>query len=257
MAAAEDYREARILAAEIAETFSKPKFYKDLRRERELSFHMLHSDPILERSRLIVRERDEHFGHGLRHSEKVATDAGIIVQNESSRIGNYPSGTKRAILLVQLAGLLHDIKRRMPNHAHQGALAAAKILSDLPLEDFERGWIVNSIENHEAFVEPTPLESAEGQLLSDALYDADKFRWGPDNFTETLWDMILPDAVPIRLLLSHFPKGMDGVKRIAGTFRTETGKKYGPEFIDIGLAIGYKLYEELMKRFPPEKAEAR
>jgi hypothetical protein len=28
--------------------------------------------------------------------------------------------------------------------------------------------------------------------------------------------------------------------------------KYGPEFIDIGLAIGMKLYEELIERFPPD-----
>jgi hypothetical protein len=253
MTAAEDYKQASTLANEIARTFVTPRFYVDLSREREVSREMLHSDPILERSRHIVMERDEHFGHGLRHSEKVATDAGAIVQNESALMGTPSECTERSVFLVQLASLLHDIKRRAPSHARQSALTAAEILADFPLEDSERDWIVRSIENHEAFVEPVPIESAEGQMLSDALYDADKFRWGPDNFTETLWDMISPDEVPIRVLLAHFPKGMDGVKRVATTFRSQTGMKYGPEFIELGLAIGHRLYYELMNRFPPEE----
>lgn len=153
------------------------------------------------------------------------------------------------MFLVQLASLLHDIRRRVPNHARQSAILAAEILEDFPVDEAERQWIVRSIENHEAFVEPAALESEVGQLLSDALYDADKFRWGPDNFTETLWEMVSSE-IPIRALLAHFPKGMEGVRRIAGTFRSETGMKYGPEFIEIGIAIGERLYEELLERFP-------
>ncbi len=125
-------------------------------------------------------------------------------------------------------------------------------MADFPVEAFERDWIVRSIQNHEAFLEPTPIGCPEGQLLSDALYDADKFRWGPDNFTDTLWEMISPEDVPMRVLLAHFPKGTEGVKRIATTFRSRTGMEYGPEFIEIGLAIGQDIYHELMKRFPPE-----
>ena len=159
--------------------------------------------------------------------------------------------TERALLLVQLASLLHDIRRRVSDHALRSAEEAAGILKDFPLDEQEREWIVCSIRNHEAFIEPTPLGSAEGQLLSDALYDADKFRWGPDNFTETLWEMLSPDDVPMSALLAHFPKGVEGVKRIATTFRSDTGKEYGPEFIEIGLAIGQALYEGLLDRFPP------
>ena len=157
------------------------------------------------------------------------------------------------MFLAQSASLLHDVKRRVSDHARRSASAAAEILADFPLDNRERDWIVRSIRNHEAFTEPIPLESEEAQLLSDALYDADKFRWGPENFTETLWEMVSPEEVSIRVLLAHFPKGMEGVKRIAETFRSRTGKEYGPEFIEIGLAIGNKLYGELMKQFPPEE----
>jgi hypothetical protein len=212
---------------------------------------MLQTDPLLEKSRRIAISMDEHFGHGLRHIEKVAADAGAIVGRESALRGDTPAQTERALLLVQLASLLHDIRRRVSDHALRSAEEAEGILKDFPLDEQEQEWIVCSIRNHEAFTEPTPLGDAEGQLLSDALYDADKFRWGPDNFTETLWEMISPDDVPMSALLAHFPKGVDGVKRIATTFRSDTGKEYGPEFIEIGLAIGQALYEALLDRFPP------
>lgn len=250
MTAAQDYRLAKKLAEEIAATFQAPRFVLDLSRERDISRRMLRTDPLIEKSRSIAVSRDEDYGHGLQHIEKVATDAGIIVQVESANRGNSARETDRALFLVQLASLLHDIKRRVAEHARRSAQEAAEILEDFPLEHHERDWIVRSIRNHEAFVEPTPVGCPEGQLISDALYDADKFRWGPDNFTDTLWEMVSPESVPIRLLLAHFQKGMDGVEKIATTFRSETGKKYGPEFIEIGMAIGQRLYEELLKEFP-------
>jgi len=253
MTAAQDHELARKLAGKIAATFRTPRFHLDLSREREISREMLHTHPVLEKSRRIAESRDEHYGHGLKHLEKVASDAGIIVLRESELMGTSRRRTERSLFLVLLASLLHDIKRRVADHALKSAEEAAEILVDFPLEDDERDWIVRSIRNHEAFTEPTPVGRPEGQLLSDALYDADKFRWGPDNFTDTLWEMVSPEDVPMRALLAHFPKGMEGVKRIATTFRSRTGIEYGPEFIEIGLEIGQKLYEELMKRFPPEQ----
>jgi hypothetical protein len=64
--------------------------------------------------------------------------------------------------------------------------------------------------------------------------------------------MITAREVPLRALLAHYPKGMEGIERIIATFRSQTGKEYGPEFIEIGISIGTRLYQELMKRFPPE-----
>jgi len=252
MTAAQDYKLAREMAIEIAASFDAPRFHLDLSREREESLKSLQTDPVLERSRQIAISRDEDYGHGLRHVEKVATDAGVIVQRECRLRGDPAGKVRRALFLVQLASLLHDIRRRVPDHAQRSAEAAAGILTDFPVDDREREWIVGSIRNHEAFIEPASMGDPEGQLLSDALYDADKFRWGPDNFTDTLWEMVSPEDVPMRALLAHFPKGMEGVERIATTFRSLTGKEYGPEFIEIGIAIGYRLHEELMKRFPQE-----
>jgi hypothetical protein len=47
---------------------------------------------------------------------------------------------------------------------------------------------------------------------------------------------------PLDAILGRFLKGMEGIERIRETFRTQTGKKYGPDFIDRGIEIGMKFY---------------
>ena len=109
--------------------------------------------------------------------------------------------------------------------------------------------MAQAIANHEAFVEPPITVSATGKLVSDALYDADKFRWGPDNFTVTLWEMLRFARASVAGVIPRFPEGMAGIARIKGTFRSHTGKAFGPEFIDLGLSIGNKIYEYVRERF--------
>jgi len=36
---------------------------------------------------------------------------------------------------------------------------------------------------------------------------------------------------------------MEGIGKIRDTFRTPTGRTYGPDFIEKGLQIGKKIYE--------------
>jgi hypothetical protein len=41
---------------------------------------------------------------------------------------------------------------------------------------------------------------------------------------------------------------MEGIKRIRDTFRTRTGKIYGPDFIDRGIDIGMNFYVTMLKK---------
>jgi len=102
--------------------------------------------------------------------------------------------------------------------------------------------ICTAILNHEAFRKTVETKTPEGKLLSDCLYDADKFRWGPDNFTSTLWEMVSYRNPPFSEFVAHYPKGMESLLKIRDSFRTETGKKYGPGFINIGVSIGEDLF---------------
>lgn len=249
------YEEMIAASREIGASFPEPRFYSCCRPYLDLSRAVWHKDPQVRRGHELVRRfLAENYGHGLEHAEKVALEAGALACIEGERLKFPGNLQEKMAVLAQLAGLLHDLKRNEKNHAQSGARAAERLLLEFPLSGEERRIIVEAIANHEAFVAARPLDSAAGQAVSDALYDADKFRWGPDNFTLTLWHMLRFSQAPILRLVRRFPRGMSGVARVRETFRTAAGKTYGPEFIDLGLAMGEKIHEFLLRRFAAELA---
>ena len=237
----------------IANSFPQPRFYVSCREPLDLSRSLFDEDPQVVKCRTFVRnELTEDFGHGIDHSEKVALEAGALAYIEGERLSLKDPLRREACLLAQIAGLLHDVRRNEKDHAEAGASAASRILREFSIFPKKKDDIVQAIANHEAFVEPKKIDSPVGQMISDALYDADKFRWGPDNFTQTLWQMLRSSGAPIAPLIRRFPKGMEGISAIKETFRTETGKTYGPEFIELGLKIGTKVHQFLLERFSEE-----
>ncbi len=250
-----EYEEARVLSERIASEIEPPRFYIDKQEEVEASRRTFETHPMVREALAIVEERGDVLGHGLSHVCKVAIDAGALVLVEIDESASREE-VERALLLAHLAGVLHDIRREQPEHAQKGADEAEIILKDFDLEDGERLAIVQAIRNHEAFKPEVPLEDPSLQILSDALYDADKFRWGPDNFTETVWMMVAPLDVPLSSLLDHFEPSLKGITRIKDTFRTPSGREYGPEFIAKGIEIGERLYKELAKDYDIDEGGA-
>lgn len=239
-----EYLEAKRLSQKIAAEIAPPRFYIDKQGEVEASRKLFKSDPLVQAGLAIVERRGDLLGHGMSHASKVAVDAGALVIIEMNGVfADEASGN--LLLLAQLAGIFHDIRRDEPDHAQKGAEEALEILEEFNLDASAREAVAKAIRNHEAFRPIGPLDDPCQQLLSDALYDADKFRWGPDNFTETVWSMVSRSHLPLADLMDHFRPAMKGIERITETFRTETGKHYGPDFIDRGLKIGTRLYAEL------------
>ena len=60
-------------------------------------------------------------------------------------------------------------------------------------------------------------------------------------FTATIWEMVSFSRIPLSKFMEHYPRGMKMLSRIKSTFRTPTGRLYGPQFIEIGIAIGEEL----------------
>jgi riboflavin kinase/FMN adenylyltransferase len=214
----------------------------------------LRSDLVLETSSQLAACRERlrsaagNLGHGVKHSEAVARDAGILVQAEAARRGIPASRREELILAVQIAAFLHDIRRAECEHAEAGAKAATDILREIDVAEAHKPRIVTAIRNHEAFKPTLDPPDELGRLISDVLYDADKFRWGPDNFTHTLWNMWeAAGSPPLEKLHRRFLKSLDTIRSIKTTFRTETGRRYGPEFIDQGIDIGHAIFRELTK----------
>jgi len=76
-----------------------------------------------------------------------------------------------------------------------------------------------------------------------------KFPWAPIISQEPLGDMVTYLNPPLAKFVDGYPQGMEKLKSIKVTFRTATGKKYGPQFIDLGLAIGEELYDVIQTEF--------
>ena len=230
----------------IASRYEVPEFYRRFTPALAISRRIFFDNSLLTHCReLIIPQYMDNFGHGLQHATKVSIDAGAIVLLEGEKYFTVQAELERALVLVQLAGLLHDIRRTEDEHASAGAKVAREILANFPLTPPEVNCVAEAIANHEAFSEPRTCETLTGQLVADALYDADKFRWGPDNFTHTVWYMMSYHQVDIAELFGRFPRGVDGILRIKDTFRTNIGVQYGPEIIDLGVRMGKEIYQRL------------
>jgi hypothetical protein len=232
----------------IASRYELPEFYRRFKPALSISRRIFFDNPLLVHCReLVTPQYQGDFGHGLQHATKVSVDAGTIVLLEGEKYFTVQAELERAVVLVQLAGILHDLKRLEHSHASAGAEAARKLLYDFPISSTEVNCVAEAIANHEAFSEPQMCETLTGQLVADALYDADKFRWGPDNFTHTVWYMMSYQEVEISELVDRFPWGVDGILKIKDTFRTNIGAQYGPEIIDLGVRIGKEIYQYLQR----------
>ena len=241
----------------IAARHKTPEFYRLFQPALAMSRRLFFHHPLVVHCRELVRPYLlDDFGHGLHHASKVSLDAGAIVLVEGEKYVPVPGELERAAILVQLAGLLHDIKRAEADHASAGAQAARRFLRDFPLSAAEMAAIADAIASHEAFSDAPLCDTVTGQLVVNALYDADKFRWGPDNFTHTVWFMVSYRKLAIDEVIGKFPWGVSGIQRIKETFRTTLGRQYGPEFIDLGVQIGKEIFQYLQRHANELKDEA-
>jgi hypothetical protein len=234
-------------AAKAARRIGPPSFYRVHKRELDRSHKSFSESELLLRCRAYLDESKMHPAHGIRHCEKVAIEAGAILQIEDARVRRPAVAPDGLVLCAQIAGLFHDIKRSEDNHTLKGSIEAERILGEFEMEERYKRYITAAIRNHEAFREVLASEDDEAKLVSDALYDADKFRWGPDNFTTTLWLIVESADTPAEKLHASFLEKMEGIRKIKETFRTDTGRRYGPEFIDLGIEIGDEIFLEMEK----------
>lgn len=221
-----------------------PSFYAVMDAELAFARDSFFSHPLVHRCREdVLPFLNDDFGHGIEHAKKVAVEACALVLSEAKHLEFERA--RRLSLLAMLSGLLHDTCRLEGEHASRGAELSLLILQDYPLHDEEKAMIADAIRCHEAFSKHVRFEHAATQILADSLYDADKFRWGPDNFVTTLWEICNYHDWTLQQILDRFPAGLEVIASVQNTFRTAAGKIYGPEFIDIDLTIGKKIYQKI------------
>ncbi len=237
-------------AERIASKHRIPEFYIRFKAPMALARKLYFSSPMIAVLRKLVEPAlQEELGHGIFHCSRVGLDSATLIFIELESDPANRCYMERNMLLGLVAGLLHDICRGEENHAEAGSVEAARILKDFPLTDHEVQCVCEAIRNHEAFGAPVSSDRPWFRLISDSLYDADKFRWGPDTFTHTLWRMASHQGLTPSELIKKFPWGMSGVLRILDTFRTPTGRQYGPDIIETGVDIGKEIYRYLVKHY--------
>ncbi|MFZ7125159.1 MAG: hypothetical protein ACOWWM_03270 [Desulfobacterales bacterium] len=244
------YASLKRAARSIVARFPVPDFYRDHLREYQRSRRSLEIDPLMtELTGFVAGQLDNDYGHGLDHALKVARDAGAIVLVEYAVTPAENMDVLTGVRLAQAAGLLHDIRRKVSDHAAAGAAAAAPILDRFRFSPRDIDAVCHAISNHEAFRDPIASPFSEARLISDSLYDADKFRWGPDNFNDMVWEMVAFTNPPLKEFVSRYPSGMAKLRRIRSTFRSRPGRRYGPQFIDLGIAIGEELLSRILREY--------
>lgn len=239
------YQQLQNTALRVAGTLPKPSFYDKHRDVVRRADEALLMNETVRSLRVHLDAAQLECAHGVCHCEAVARDAGAIMLVEARAHGFAETEIETLFGAAVVAGLLHDIKRKEVDHAVRGSIEAEKILTSVGMALRERQYVADAIRNHEAFQETFERDDLAGRLVSDALYDADKFRWGPENFTITLWIMVEAHNTRPEALHRIFREKMKGIEKIKDTFRTATGKQYGPEFIDQGITIGNAIYEEM------------
>ena len=116
------YTRIQTRARQIVSRFPTPDFYK---KEADA---IASSRKLMEKSRhisdlkaIVIEHLEDDFGHGLQHAVKVSLEAGALVLIEEQQMPLSRQTITRHVLLVQCAGLLHDIRRKKKNHAIKGA----------------------------------------------------------------------------------------------------------------------------------------
>jgi len=103
-------------------------------------------------------------------------EAGALLCLEAERLMMGEPGTAEGIL-VQMSRPSPRPASREKDHAGWGRGGRGNPPGFFLLPEEER-MIVGRSPNHEAFLEPQPIEFPLGQLISDALYDDRKFTLG-------------------------------------------------------------------------------
>ncbi|MEW5772027.1 MAG: HD domain-containing protein [Thermodesulfobacteriota bacterium] len=237
-------RAIRDEAKSLRSRLATPGFYRLCAAEMETARNVFFDDPLVYRMQQdVLPFLYDDYGHGVEHAKKVAIEAAAIILAEIGR--NDPERARRLAKLALLAGLLHDICRLEPEHATRGAEVSRLILQDYPLPSEDKAAVIRAVNCHEAFTHCPETPDPDADLLAGALYDADKFRWGPDNFVTTLWEICDYLEWPLAEVVRRFPEGVERIRQVTDTFRTGIGQACGPEFIEQGLELGQALYRLL------------
>jgi hypothetical protein len=237
-------------AKKLAAARKQPPFIEVCKMELEQSRQHFFDNPlILNLQQECLPLLYDDTGFGIEHAKHTAIDAGALALKDYS---GPQYDTRRLVLGAQVAGMLHDICRTEGEHAERGALIAEMKLSRYDVEPELIKNVKDAVSRHEDIEADEPVDEASA-AVSACLYDADKFRWGPDFFTTFFWEMTDYLTDPPETFPEAFKLSVESLPGYLSTFRTSAGKRFGNAYIEFGMDFAPKV-QPLLKRI---KEQAR
>ena len=235
-------------ARDLAASRPQPAFVLDCAEE------INHASNLFFDNALLLRLQSDALGFlndpcalGVEHGKRVAIDAAALVLAEPT--GLTQEERRRTALLAEMAGLLHDALRHEEDHAEKGADLCLRILRGYALAPEERLWIAQAVALHEASLPLADVGPEQVRLLIGAVHDADRFRFGPDIFAATLWELCECDDWTLEEIARAFPEGPRRAAACADRFRTEQGRRYGPGLLAEGISLAkdyVRMFDQLL-----------
>lgn len=240
-------------ARELSASRPQPAFYMECAEEIGHASSLFFDHPLMLRLQNdALGFLNDPCGLGVEHGKRVAVDAAALVLAEPT--GLNQEERRRVALLAEMAGLLHDSMRHEDDHPDKGADLCLRILRGYPLTPEERIWIAQAVALHEADLPLAEGGPESARLLAGAVHDADRFRFGPDFFSATLWELCECDDWTLEEIAQAFPQGQKHAAACLGGFRTEQGRRYGPGLIGEGLSLAKdyaRLFDEMLAANAP------
>ncbi len=240
-------------ARKLAATRQHSAFAQDCAEELGHANALFFEHPLMQRLQDdALPYLNEQSAIGVEHSKRVAIEAAALALAEPSGLDGEER--RRVAVLAEIAGLLHDASRFEAAHAAQGAELALRLLAKYPLGDEERMHIAQAVALHETALPLADDGPEAARLLAAVVHDADCFRFGPEILPTTLWELCDMEEWSLERIADVFPEGPRRAATLRDAFRTEQGRRYGPELLDEGarMAPEYaRIIEQLLAETDP------
>ncbi|MEF2143941.1 MAG: hypothetical protein V3573_00725 [Desulfovibrionaceae bacterium] len=219
-------------ARKMARERNLPSFYLDYAEETSFASDLFFNHPaLLKLQEDAVAFLYDDYMFGIDHSKHLAQDASTLILAWDCGLDH--TRQRRAAFLAQVAAMMHDIECSGGESERFDGSAYA-LLDGCTLSDSEKHLVARASTCHRIPDTSDMPEGSELRILTHALHDAYLFRFGADIFATIMWNYCDYTSQPLTEVAAQFEAALAEVQDAPMEFLTETGRKYGPEILQVG-----------------------
>ncbi len=214
----------------IVKELAKAKFYQENDSELAVAKDVFFNDKtVLGLQSETIAFLYDDYRYGILHSKNVSLDTASLILHEAE--DESFEKKNKLIFLGEIAGLLYNIYDPKKDCNSD---SVKEILNRLAEMTDER-TILRVLEAQSNLEMRKNLDEDE-KIITYCLYDANLFRYGADTVATLLWEHFAYEELTIVDFYNKLPALIEKTFQKENIFLSETGKKYGPEILAIGLS---------------------